>query len=125
MGRYYTGDIEGEFWFAVQSSNDADFFGVTGYQPDRLDYYFDKEEDLAGVNSGIDHCMLQLGKFKKKLDAFFEMNNGYNDEMIMESFGISKERVKVLLEWYARLKLGTKIKECLEKNGECSFDAEC
>ena len=27
MGRYYHGDIEGKFWFAVQSSQDADFFG--------------------------------------------------------------------------------------------------
>ena len=32
MGRYYSGDIEGKFAFAVQSSNDADFFGVTGEQ---------------------------------------------------------------------------------------------
>jgi hypothetical protein len=30
MGRYYHGDIEGKFWFAVQSSNDADFFGCEG-----------------------------------------------------------------------------------------------
>jgi hypothetical protein len=28
MGRHYYGDIEGKFWFAVQSSYDADFFGV-------------------------------------------------------------------------------------------------
>jgi hypothetical protein len=28
MGRHYYGDIEGKFWFAVQSSFDADFFGV-------------------------------------------------------------------------------------------------
>jgi hypothetical protein len=28
MGRYYHGDIEGKFWFGVQSSYDADFFGV-------------------------------------------------------------------------------------------------
>jgi hypothetical protein len=27
MGREYFGDIEGKFWFAVQSSNDADYFG--------------------------------------------------------------------------------------------------
>ena len=27
MGRYYSGDIEGKFWFAVQSSNAADRFG--------------------------------------------------------------------------------------------------
>ena len=30
MGRYYNGDIEGKFWFAVQSSDDADFFGQQG-----------------------------------------------------------------------------------------------
>ena len=42
MGRYYNGDIEGKFMFAVQSSNDADFFGVQG-QEAYLHYYFDKD----------------------------------------------------------------------------------
>jgi hypothetical protein len=28
MGRFYSGDIQGKFWFAVQDSDDADFFGV-------------------------------------------------------------------------------------------------
>lgn len=28
MGRYYTGQISGKFWFAVQSSDDASHFGV-------------------------------------------------------------------------------------------------
>ncbi len=32
MGRYYNGDIEGKFMFAVQSSDDADFFGVQGQE---------------------------------------------------------------------------------------------
>ena len=27
MGRYYTGDIEGKFWFGVQDSDDACHFG--------------------------------------------------------------------------------------------------
>ncbi len=43
MGRYYSGDIEGKFWFGVQSSDDADFFGVTGYAPETLEYYFEKD----------------------------------------------------------------------------------
>jgi hypothetical protein len=30
MGRYYTGDIEGKFAFAVQSSDAADRFGSCG-----------------------------------------------------------------------------------------------
>ena len=28
MGRYYNGDINGKFWFAVQNSNCADRFGL-------------------------------------------------------------------------------------------------
>jgi hypothetical protein len=28
MGRYYIGDIHGKFWFAIQESNDASYFGV-------------------------------------------------------------------------------------------------
>ena len=28
MGRYYSGDIEGKFWFGVQSSTDGEFFGA-------------------------------------------------------------------------------------------------
>lgn len=29
MGRYYNGHISGKFWFGIQRSNDADFFGQT------------------------------------------------------------------------------------------------
>ena len=28
MGRYYYGDIQGKFWFAIQSSDDATYFGI-------------------------------------------------------------------------------------------------
>jgi len=50
MGRYYDGDITGKFWFALQDSNAADQFGVTGYQPDTLEYSFCKD-DLKAVNN--------------------------------------------------------------------------
>ena len=49
MGRYYSGDIEGKFWFGVQSSNAADRFGAEGFRPEELCYYFDKDEHLEGV----------------------------------------------------------------------------
>lgn len=125
MGRYYSGDIEGKFWFAVQSSNDADFFGVEGTQPDYLKYDFEGE-DLDKVKKGIEICIEKLGEFKEKLDKFFNEDgkNGYNDQMIMDKFSISKEEVKELLEWYARLELGEKIKKCIEEYGQCSFEAE-
>ena len=41
MGRYYNGDIEGKFMFAVQSSHAADRFGCTGFN-NYVTYYFDE-----------------------------------------------------------------------------------
>lgn len=123
MGRYYSGDIEGKFWFGIQSSNDADFFGVEGMRPDRLNYYFEKE-DLNKVEKGIKICLEKLGEFKEKLDNFFKEKDSYNDKQIVDELLIKEEEVQNLLEWYARLHLGEQIKKCLEEHGECSFEAE-
>lgn len=118
MGRYYSGDIEGKFWFGVQPSSDADFFGVTGYQPNYLEYYFD-ERDLDNIKEGIGKCRRELKGNKLKIDKFFKENNGYNDEMLLKA-GINPE----LLEWYARLSLGNKIYKCVKEHGYCNFQAE-
>jgi len=123
MGRYYNGDIEGKFWFAVQSSTDADFFGVVGSEPSYLDYYF-SEDNLKDIEEGISKCKEELGDWKSKLDKFFKENNGYNYKMIEEQLGLVESQAHDLLEWYARLDLGTKILKCVQKNGECSFTAE-
>ena len=45
MGRYIVGDINRKLWFAVQSSNAADRFGVTGCEPNYIEYYFNKEDN--------------------------------------------------------------------------------
>ena len=118
MGRYYSGDIEGKFWFAVQSSDAADRFGVIGVQPAELQYYF-SEENLVEVEEEILNIEHSLGDKKKIITKFFEENNGYNDKMLEEA-GISKEE----LSEYADLQLGIKIRNCIIKSGECSFDAE-
>ena len=123
MGRYYNGDIEGKFWFAVQSSTDADFFGVVGSEPSYLDYYF-SEDNLHDIEEGIAKCEMHLGDWKSKFDQFFEKNNSYNYEMIEEQLGLKEDDARDLLKWYARLDLGTKILKCVQKNGECSFTAE-
>jgi len=123
MGRYYQGDIEGKFWFGVQSSDDADFFGVVSAEPSELEYYYSKE-DLPKVKAGIERCLTELGEYKAKLDRFFDNTNGYNDEMLVKDLEISKRKVRKLLGWYSRLELGQKIETCLEKYGVCSFTAE-
>ena len=54
MGRHYFGDIEGKFAFAIQSSDAADRFGVSGEQ-NTLSYYFGSdnldtiEEELKNI----------------------------------------------------------------------------
>ena len=74
MGRYYWGDIEGKFGFAIQSSNDADFFGVTGVEyTSPLNYKFEKK-DLSKVKEGVKKCEVYLVDFKPKLDEFFNLH---------------------------------------------------
>lgn len=121
IGRYITGDIEGKFWFAVQSSSDADFFGYEGQQPNYLEYCFDKEH-LPEIEKGIEKCEEELGEYKEKFDKFFKKDCGYNDEQLKEEVG--RDAIKKLT-WYARLELGKKILKCVKKTGYCNFQAEC
>ena len=44
--------------------------------------------------------------------------------MIAEVLKVDKNKVSFLLEWYARLVLGSKIQKCLEEQGSCDFTAE-
>tara|TARA_S200000501_G_C20230228_1_gene485489 strand:- start:64 stop:435 length:372 start_codon:yes stop_codon:yes gene_type:complete len=122
MGRYYSGDIEGKFWFGVQSSDDADFFGVTG-EPAYLYYCFEKG-DLLKIQSGIAKCLKALGEEKSKIDKFFDLNESYTTEKLSDDLNIPETKTKILLEWYARLDLGTKILECVKEHGECNFEAD-
>jgi hypothetical protein len=118
MGRYYTGDIEGKFWFAVQSSNAADRFGVTGSDPNYLEYWFG-EDDLKGVEEEIKSIEESLGDKFKIIEDFFEKNNGYTDVMLNQ-VKITREE----LSEYADLKLGIKIRDHIKDFGQCSFQAE-
>lgn len=122
MGRYYQGDIKGKFWFAIQSSSDADHFGDEG-SPMELHYNFEKDH-LKDIKKGIKECIKGLGKWKDKLDTFFINNEGYNDEMLWDQIKLNKVNKVKILKLYARLGLGNEIKECVEKKGSCSFSAE-
>jgi len=121
MGRYYNGDIEGKFWFAVQSSDDGEFFGCEEQEQSHIQYY---TEDLKKVNMGVKKCLKELGEFKEKLDKFFKEKDSYNEKMLEKYLKISGDKVNELLKWYARLDLGLKIQKCVKENDSCSFDAE-
>ena len=133
MGRYYNGDIDGKFWFAVQSSDAADRFGVTGTAPNYIEYYFDKEDDLEEVEAELKQIKENIGEeLFEKLDKFFEKNNGYNEDILTKAIGFEDEIMKnheldisQILSEYADHDLGTEIRNCLVENGSCSFEAEC
>ena len=116
MGRYYTGDIDGKFWFGLQPSDSANRFGVEGVAPEYLEYWFD-EDNLSDVEEEIERIEGSLDV--EKVEAFFNNNNGYNDEML-EKHGINNKE----LADFADLQLGKKIRDCIKQTGECSFTAE-
>src|SRR4051812_31475368 len=104
MGRYYTGDIEGKFWFALQNSDDASFFGGDEREPNYICYSFG-QSDLPAIKEGVKKCLAKLGDNKKKLDEFFNQHDLHNDDTLTKT-GFKADEISTLLEWYARLELG-------------------
>ena len=124
MGRYYEGDIEGKFWFGIQDTSDGDFFGREHVVSEILWDY--SKEDLPKIEEGLEKCETNLRNFKNGFEKFFKINNGYNDEMLLEFFnnGEIKFDIKLIrkkLTWYARLLLGKQIQECVKDNETCYF----
>ena len=124
MGRYYTGDIEGKFWFAIQPSDAADRFGVTGREPNYLNYYFDKD-DLKEVQEELKDIENKMGKRLKMLENYFAKKTTYTHENLHIYLNAEKEETKNYLREYADYLLGKKIEACIIKQGSCDFDAEC
>ena len=118
MGRYISGDIERKLWFAVQSSDAADRFGVEGKlpEPSCLEYYFDKD-DLQKVTDEIKSIEESIDV--KKLDKFFNKQGWYSQDDLIKN-NITEEEVSE----YADLGLGKDIQKSIIDNGECYFEAE-
>jgi hypothetical protein len=123
MGRYYWGDIDGKFWFAVQSSDAADRFGVRGSEPNYIEYYFSNDH-LQDVQDELERIEKHLGVYKDLIDEFFKNNHSYTDEELAEALKVSMVETKMLLSEYADYQLGKKIEKSILDTGECSFTAE-
>jgi len=85
--------------------------------------FFD-EDGIGAINDGISQCLNVLGDNKSKLDAYFALQELWNDETVSKATGIPLKKGRELLVWYARLELGQKILDCVKKNGRCEFQAE-
>lgn len=119
MGRYYYGDIEGQFWFAVQSSEAADRFGGEK----RIAYDFD-ETDIKMVEEELKTIENDLGEYKQKLDSFFNSNDAFDDEILSNYLNVDKRKARFLISEYADYELGSKILDCLKEKGRCTFEGE-
>ena len=126
MGRYYSGDIEGKFWFAVQSSTCADRFGSTG-ETTHLTYSF-SEDQLPEIEEELKLIETRLGDNLKKMDEFFAgkraIGRGYTDEELADYLGLDLDKTKFFLSEYADYELGIKIRDCVKENDYCCFEAE-
>jgi hypothetical protein len=123
MGRFYSGDIEGKFWFGVQPSDAPSQFGTNvECEPSYQDYSF-SEDNIPEVKKRIEELKTKLGDYLPMFDKFFKENNGYNDEKLVE-YGFPADGLDGLVRAYADYGLGMKILKCLEENGYCYFEAE-
>jgi hypothetical protein len=135
MGRYYNGDIDGKFWFAVQSSSAADRFGVIGRyrdsdDPEKSDFddgcliYDFKMSDLEKVESELEVIENNLGDHLTKLRAFFEENAMYSPDDLASTLGMTVPQTNYFLSEFADYGLGIEIRDCLKEHGQCWFRAE-
>jgi len=131
MGRFYSGDIEGKFWFGVQSSTDGEFFGAEEEDAGHINYTIPRENQEA-VSEGVESCLKELGDWKERLDIFFKQTQGYNEQIAIDfwrdvfEIELNIEDFNNMLTWYARLQLGMKIEGFFTNNpgSDCDFQAE-
>jgi len=123
MGRYYSGDIDGKFWFGVQSSSAADRFGVEGIVPEYLEYSF-WSDDLEAVEKELKDIEESMEGRLELLKTHFENKVTYSDEELANYLKVEKNQLMWYLSEYADYQLGVEIRDCIKNTGSCFFKAE-
>ena len=125
MGRYYDGDVEGKWWFGVQSSDTPERFG--GYET-HIDYTICNDDTFK---SGIKLIKEDLGDKLEWLQQFFDENNGYNDAVLMEFMlkknpRYDKSELSQDLENFADYEFAMQVKEYFDDTGNeyCHVNSE-
>ena len=114
MGRYYSGDIDGKFMFAVQPSNAGERFFARETEPEYVEYEVSRDNYSKIVE--------ELEKIKSsgsvdRVEAMFDKTDyGWNDA-IQKEHGVSDEDLRE----YADYQLGMKIKVWFDENLESNY----
>lgn len=125
MGRYYYGDIEGKFWFGVQSSFAADRFGVSVYEEDREDDELDEDgEPYTWISYWYQFDSHHIPDVLEELHSI-ECTLGpiFQDMKTITNYDYSLFTHAQQIE-FADYLLGCKILDCLQRTGSCFFEVE-
>jgi 5-bromo-4-chloroindolyl phosphate hydrolysis protein len=121
MGRYYSGDLEGKWFFGLQCSTTPDKFGAVEHEPYMIEYTIYRE-NLDVTKKKMTELETELGENLQKIDEFFEVNNGYNDQKLIDA-GIDPKLLGAYADWF----FGKKVLDFFEANpdaDECNIDSE-
>jgi hypothetical protein len=123
MGRYYFGDIDGKFWFGIQSSFAADRFGSLvceeedDYPSTRYSYFFELEH-LADVEEELANIINRMGWDNFNLLQLFCSAPEH------ERPSFPDDTIRMHLSEYADYILGLKIRDCIASTGQCYFEVD-
>jgi len=122
MGRYYSGDIDGKFWFAVQDSTSPERFGAVENQS-HISYEIPKDDFIYDQLIKIEDDM---GDYLEVYEDFFNQDRGYNDEELSDYAKVrglsgNLDVIKEMLTDYADWLLGMQILDFFDDNPSESY----
>lgn len=140
MGRFYHGDISGKFWFTIQSSSDADWFGVEGNPSYRFfvcgcSVDIDKVSEKSNIYCEDCYTLYEYHKadrLKEEMDEIDERYLNYEDlyyeedniilyDFKSEHIETVENKVQELETQYGKYILKYEI---TDDEGECTYDVE-
>jgi len=121
MGRYYNGDVEGKFWFAVQGSDAPERFGAIETERGYIDYSIDRES--------LPEIIEEIKKIESnpKVQLLMKLCDKADTISITDAWQKENDVSREDLAEYADLTLGRKIRDFFEFNPQnyfCQIEAE-
>lgn len=120
MGRYYNGDIDGKFMFAVQGSDAGERFGAIEQESGYIDYVVYREDSYKAIVEELKE--IEETGAVNRVNKMFEDDWLFNKEK-MKKFGVSSNDMSE----YADHRMGKQMKDYFDNNPDVSelyFTAE-
>lgn len=120
IGRYYFGDIDGKFWFGIQSSFAADRFGSSVVYEEEVGCYsyFFELEHLVDVEEELANIINRMGWDNFNLLQLFYSSPESDRPPVPD------DTIRMHLSEYADYILGLKIRDCIASTGLCCFEVD-